>query len=115
MAATTKRSAPRRQPDFAPGGHQNPLRELQKYGQSVWLDYIRRHLITSGELQRFVTEDGLPVPGHKFSFGVVKAAQARGDYDVLAQRERRALRIHLGPNVLAGLTQLQELLRQALR
>jgi transaldolase / glucose-6-phosphate isomerase len=36
-----------------------PLRALQEYGQSVWLDYIHRHLITSGELQRLITEDGL--------------------------------------------------------
>jgi transaldolase/glucose-6-phosphate isomerase len=38
---------------------QNPLQSLQTYGQSVWLDYIRRSLITSGELQRLVDEDGL--------------------------------------------------------
>jgi len=37
----------------------NPLEALQDYGQSVWLDYIRRSLITSGELQRLITEDGL--------------------------------------------------------
>ena len=37
----------------------NPLRELAKHGQSVWLDYIRRNLITSGELKRLVDEDGL--------------------------------------------------------
>src|SRR5947209_10091510 len=37
----------------------NPLTDLQKYGQSVWLDYIRRHLITSGELKRLIDEDGL--------------------------------------------------------
>src|SRR6185503_15548440 len=37
----------------------NPLKELQEYGQSVWLDYIRRSLITSGELQRLIDEDGL--------------------------------------------------------
>ena len=37
----------------------NPLRELQKLGQSVWLDYIRRSLITSGELKRLIDEDGL--------------------------------------------------------
>jgi len=37
----------------------NPLKELAKYGQSVWLDYIRRNLITSGELKRLVDEDGL--------------------------------------------------------
>ncbi len=38
---------------------ENPLRALETYGQSVWLDYIRRNLMTSGELQRFITEDGL--------------------------------------------------------
>src|SRR5580700_10509421 len=37
----------------------NPLRELAEFGQSVWLDYIRRSLITSGELKRLVAEDGL--------------------------------------------------------
>ncbi len=37
----------------------NPLLELQKLGQSVWLDYIRRDLITSGELKRLIDEDGL--------------------------------------------------------
>jgi len=30
----------------------NPLKDLLKYGQSVWLDYIRRDLLTSGELKR---------------------------------------------------------------
>src|SRR5215467_13693672 len=37
----------------------NPLQGLQGYGQSVWLDFIRRSLITSGELARLVEEDGL--------------------------------------------------------
>ncbi len=37
----------------------NPLQQLAKQGQSVWLDYIRRSLITSGDLQRMVDEDGL--------------------------------------------------------
>ncbi|HEY2013980.1 MAG TPA: transaldolase, partial [Bryobacteraceae bacterium] len=37
----------------------NPLRALAQYGQSVWLDYIRRSLITSGELKRLIEEDGL--------------------------------------------------------
>lgn len=40
-------------------GKMNPLQELLNYGQSVWLDYIRRSLITSGELKRMVQEDGL--------------------------------------------------------
>ena len=38
---------------------ENPLRALQVFGQSVWLDYIRRSLITSGELRRMIDEDGL--------------------------------------------------------
>jgi len=37
----------------------NPVKGLPKYGQSVWLDYIRRNLITGGELQRLIDEDGL--------------------------------------------------------
>lgn len=37
----------------------NPLKELLSYGQSVWLDYIRRNLITSGELKRLIEEDGV--------------------------------------------------------
>ncbi len=37
----------------------NPLISLQDYGQSIWLDYIRRSLITGGELQRLIEEDGL--------------------------------------------------------
>src|SRR5215471_2269715 len=38
---------------------ENPLKLLQKFGQSIWLDYIRRNLLTSGELQRLIEEDGL--------------------------------------------------------
>src|ERR1700704_268870 len=37
----------------------NPLKDLLKYGQSVWLDYIRRDLLTSGELKRLIEEDGV--------------------------------------------------------
>src|ERR1700704_5814832 len=37
----------------------NPLIQLQKFGQSIWLDYIRRDLLKSGELRRLITEDGL--------------------------------------------------------
>jgi transaldolase/glucose-6-phosphate isomerase len=48
----------------------------------------------------------LPVPGRKYTFGVVKAAQARGDFEVLAQRGRRALRVHLDADVAAGLEKL---------
>ena len=37
----------------------NPLKSLQNFGQSVWLDYIRRDLLASGELNRLIEEDGL--------------------------------------------------------
>jgi transaldolase/glucose-6-phosphate isomerase len=56
----------------------------------------------------------LSVPGQKYTFGIVKAAQARGDFAVLAERNRRALRIHLGPDVRAGLTAIDAAVRQAL-
>ena len=56
----------------------------------------------------------LEVPNQKYTFGVVKAAQASGDFEVLAERDRRVLRIHLGPHVAAGLTALKEAVRQAL-
>jgi transaldolase / glucose-6-phosphate isomerase len=56
----------------------------------------------------------LQVPGQKYTFGVVKAAEARGDFQVLAERDRRVLRVHLGAHVAAGLTTLKEAIRQAL-
>jgi transaldolase/glucose-6-phosphate isomerase len=56
----------------------------------------------------------LPVPGQKYTFGVVKAAQARGDFQVLANRQRRALRVHLGEEVAAGLAVLRAAIGQAL-
>ncbi|HTW52569.1 MAG TPA: bifunctional transaldolase/phosoglucose isomerase [Stellaceae bacterium] len=57
----------------------------------------------------------LPVPGAKYTFGVVKAAQARGDFDVLADRGRRALRVHLANGVEKGLPALAAALEQALK
>jgi transaldolase / glucose-6-phosphate isomerase len=56
----------------------------------------------------------LQVPDQKYTFGIVKAAEARGDLDVLAERDRRVLRVHLGSHVAAGLTTLKEAVRQAL-
>ena len=54
------------------------------------------------------------IPGHRFSFGTVKAAQARGDFEVLVARDRRALRLHLGANVENDLRRLDEVVRDAL-
>jgi glucose-6-phosphate isomerase len=52
----------------------------------------------------------LPVPLERYSFGMAEAAQGRGDFEVLAERGRRALRVHLGSDVIAGLRRLGELL-----
>jgi transaldolase / glucose-6-phosphate isomerase len=70
----------------------------------------------SGVFLQITCDDAadLPVPGHRYSFGVVKAAQARGDFEVLAARGRRALRVHLGADVAAGLDTLDAALRAAL-
>lgn len=56
----------------------------------------------------------LPVPGQRYTFGIVKAAQARGDFQVLAERGRRLLRVHLGDDVPAGLAILKRAMEQAL-
>ena len=55
----------------------------------------------------------LPVPGQKYTFGIVKAAQARGDFQVLAERGRRALRVHL-KEVEKGLRSLEAAVQKAL-
>jgi transaldolase/glucose-6-phosphate isomerase len=55
----------------------------------------------------------IDVPGHSYSFGVVKAAQARGDLEVLVERGRRALRVHLN-EADAGLAELGRALDAAL-
>jgi transaldolase / glucose-6-phosphate isomerase len=57
----------------------------------------------------------LPIPGRRFTFGVVKAAQARGDLEVLKERGRRALRIHLGKDVRGGLATLASAVERALQ
>ena len=56
----------------------------------------------------------LPVPGQKYTFGVVKAAQARGDFQVLAERGRRALRVHLSSDLKSGLATLHSVVQKAL-
>jgi len=61
-----------------------------------------------------VAED-IEVPGQKYTFGVVKAAQARGDLQVLVERGRRALRVHLGADVPNGLAKLASAMGRALQ
>jgi transaldolase/glucose-6-phosphate isomerase len=64
----------------------------------------------TGVFLQITCDDALdvPVPGEKYTFGVVKTAQARGDFQVLLERRRRALRAHLGRDVAAGLATVLE-------
>ena len=68
----------------------------------------------SGVFLQITCDDAadLPVPGHRYTFGVVKAAQARGDFEVLAERRRRALRVHIGSDTVAGLQQLRQMIER---
>ena len=66
----------------------------------------------NGVVLQITSDDAfdLPVPGQKYTFGVVKAAQARGDFQVLLDRGRRALRLHLGADVSEGLKKLASMI-----
>lgn len=66
----------------------------------------------NGVFLQITSEDSIDfkVPGQKYTFGVVKQAQARGDFRVLLDRDRRALRVHLGKSVKNGLENLKDLI-----
>src|SRR3989454_12010582 len=82
----------------------NPLLDLQKFGQSIWLDYIRRSLITSGELKRLIDEDGLrgitsnpsifekAISGSTDYADLLKSLQPNTDLDAKARYEILAIR-----------------------
>src|SRR5271154_1754833 len=82
----------------------NPLKDLQKFGQSVWLDYIRRDLMETGELKRLIEEDGLrgmtsnpaifekAIADSKYYSEALKALQARSDLDANGRFEALAIR-----------------------
>jgi transaldolase/glucose-6-phosphate isomerase len=59
--------------------------------------------------------EDLQVPGERFTFGVVEAAQARGDFAVLAERGRRALRVHITGDLAAGLDRLAQAIDRAVQ
>ncbi len=95
-------------------------------GVATCLGYGPRFLHSTGQAYKGgpnsgvflqVTSDDrvdLPLPGRRYTFGIVKAAQARGDFQVLAERGRRALRVHLGPDVAVGLDRLRAIVMQEL-
>jgi transaldolase / glucose-6-phosphate isomerase len=70
----------------------------------------------SGVFLQITADDALDlaVPGQKATFGVIKAAQARGDFGVLTERGRRAIRVHLKGDLTSGLKMLDEAIQNAL-
>src|SRR6266436_6032218 len=93
----------------------NPLRMLQEYGQSVWLDFVSRALFKSGELARLIAEDGVrgvtsnpsifeKAIGHGDDYdALIAAAEASGDLDPGALFEDLAIRdIQEGADQLAS-------------
>lgn len=91
---------------------------LERYECATCLGFGPRFLHSTGQAYKGGANNGvflqitsddaddLQVSGQKYTFGVVKAAQARGDFQVLLDRGRRALRVHLGKNVADGLREL---------
>jgi transaldolase / glucose-6-phosphate isomerase len=71
----------------------------------------------SGVFLQVTCDDAVDVaiPGQSYTFGTVKAAQARGDFAVLAERQRRALRVHLPADLKQGLAKLQAAITEALK
>lgn len=96
-------------------------RILEKYLSATCLGFGPRFLHSTGQAYKGggnngvflqITSDDpvdLPVPGQKYSFSVVKEAQARGDLQVLSDRGRRALRIHFTLSAEMGIDHLPEL------
>jgi transaldolase / glucose-6-phosphate isomerase len=70
----------------------------------------------SGVFLQITADDSqdLAIPGHAATFGVVKAAQARGDFNVLTERGRRAIRVHLKGDVESGFRALEAAIRRAM-
>ena len=112
----------------SPLGAQRGLRTLfrDRLGVATCVGFGPRFLHSTGQAYKGGPGSGvflqvtcddpkdLKVPGKKYSFGVVKAAQARGDFEVLADRGRRALRVHTSLKAAEGLRALADRLSKAL-
>lgn len=97
-----------------------------RFGVATCLGFGPRFLHSTGQAYKGGPDSGvflqvtgedtqdLPVPGRKYTFGAVKDAQARGDFQVLSQRRRRALRVHLSAPVEEGLRRLNRTLDMGL-
>ena len=96
---------------------------MQKHHVATCLGFGPRFLHSTGQGYKGGANNGvflqitsddaedLAVPNQKYSFGIVKSAQARGDFAVLAERNRRALRVHLGADVKDGLSKILEIIK----
>jgi transaldolase / glucose-6-phosphate isomerase len=93
----------------------NPLKELLNYGQSMWLDYIRRDLFTSGKLKSLIDDDGLrgmtsnpaifekAIADSSLYDDILKSLASRNDLDTTAKFEQIAIRdIQDAADVLRG-------------
>ena len=75
----------------------NPLKQLGELGQSVWLDYIRRDLLSSGELKRMIAEDGLKGMTSNpaiFEKAIAESSVYDADIAALAQKGMKAKEIY---------------------
>ena len=100
---------------------------LQKKHVATCLGFGPRFLHSTGQAHKGGPSSGLflqltcddshdlPVPEQKYSFGIIKAAQAGGDYAVLCARRRRLLRVHLRGNVEIALGELKHQFEDALK
>jgi transaldolase len=82
----------------------NPLKELLRFGQSMWLDYIRRDLITTGKLKKMIEDDGLrgmtsnpaifekAIGESSLYDDILKSLASRPDLDATARYEQIAIR-----------------------
>ena len=94
---------------------------LQAYGVATCLGFGPRFLHSTGQAYKGGVNNGVfvqltadpendaDVPGRSVSFGVVSSAQALGDFEVMAARGRRIIRVHLGADTEVGLSQLEEI------
>jgi transaldolase / glucose-6-phosphate isomerase len=111
--------------------HRGPLQEMRRLVRdckrvATCLGFGPRFLHSTGQAYKGGPNSGvflqitadevrdLKIPGTKMSFGIAKAAAARGDFAVLGERRRRALRLHLKGNVAAGLATLKAAIEEAL-
>ena len=111
--------------------HERQLQTIRRkiresHGVATCIGFGPRYLHSTGQAYKGGPNSGvflqltcndvedLPIPGHRFTFGVVMDAQARGDFRVLAERGRRAVRVHLGADVARGLDLLYAAIERVL-